>query len=406
MYGVVLILVLVITGGAIAFIGDRLGSKIGKKKMTVLGLRPRHTSILITIITGVMITTITLGIMSIMSENVRTALFGMEELNQNMLQAQADLVKASAQVDSAKAEQDKIAGELAGTKKELAGLEEQKNLLAAQTEQLQDINGQLTTDNQRLAQHNLSLQENSDKLTRINNILEEGNERLSKNNSELYEVNRELTTGIKIMREGAIAFRAGETLAVGTIKGRGTIDEIHEQMAQLLEMARYTVAARLQNSVEEEQKDVWIFQPEFEEAAKYISEHDGEYIVRLVAAGNLIKGESVATNLQLFENKIVFKDGELIAQESISFDPNNAAEMQTTLTDFLSKINRKATENGMIPDSVNNSVGIIEAEQIYGILNQMQRSSGQAIISAFAEGATNIIGPLRIKLKLAGLGSL
>ena len=37
MYGVVLILVLVITGGAIAFIGDRIGSKVGKKKMTILG---------------------------------------------------------------------------------------------------------------------------------------------------------------------------------------------------------------------------------------------------------------------------------------------------------------------------------------------------------------------------------
>ena len=29
MYGVLLIVVLIITGGAIAFIGDRLGSKVG-----------------------------------------------------------------------------------------------------------------------------------------------------------------------------------------------------------------------------------------------------------------------------------------------------------------------------------------------------------------------------------------
>ena len=46
MYGVLLILVLVITGGAIAFIGDRLGSKVGKKKLSLFGLRPRHTSII------------------------------------------------------------------------------------------------------------------------------------------------------------------------------------------------------------------------------------------------------------------------------------------------------------------------------------------------------------------------
>lgn len=115
MYGVVLILVLVITGGAIAFIGDRIGSKVGKKKMTILGLRPKHTSILVTIVTGILITTTTLGVMTIMSKNVRTALFGMEKLNQNMQQARNDLAEASAQLAMAKAEQDKIKSELGST---------------------------------------------------------------------------------------------------------------------------------------------------------------------------------------------------------------------------------------------------------------------------------------------------
>ena len=51
MYGVFLIVVLILTGGAIAFIGDRLSTKIGKKRLSILGLRPRHTSIIVTIIT-------------------------------------------------------------------------------------------------------------------------------------------------------------------------------------------------------------------------------------------------------------------------------------------------------------------------------------------------------------------
>lgn len=129
MYGVVLILVLIITGGAIAFIGDRIGSKVGKKKMTILGLRPKHTSILVTIVTGILITTTTLGVMTIMSKNVRTALFGMEKLNQNMQQARNDLAEASAQLAMAKAEQDKIKSELGATKQELVGLQQQKEQL-------------------------------------------------------------------------------------------------------------------------------------------------------------------------------------------------------------------------------------------------------------------------------------
>ena len=91
MYGIVLIIVLIITGGVIAFIGDRLGTKIGKKRLSVFGLRPRHTSILITILTGICITTLTFGIMAAVSENVRTALFGMEKLNQTMQQTKSSL---------------------------------------------------------------------------------------------------------------------------------------------------------------------------------------------------------------------------------------------------------------------------------------------------------------------------
>lgn len=120
MYGVVLIFVLVVTGGAIAFIGDRLGTKVGKKKMSIFGLRPRHTSILVTIVTGVMITTTTLGIMSVMSENVRTALFGMEELHRSMQQARSELADASGQLAVAKAEREKIQAELNNTRRELS----------------------------------------------------------------------------------------------------------------------------------------------------------------------------------------------------------------------------------------------------------------------------------------------
>ena len=76
------------------------------------------------------------------------------------------------------------------------------------------------------------------------------------------------------------------------------------------------------------------------------------------------------------------------------------------LTSFLSDVNHKATSDGMIPDAVNGSVGVVDAEQIYSLMSQLQKSSGNAIISAFADGVTDIVGPLRIKLKLAGAGLL
>ena len=129
MYGIFLIIVLVITGGAIAFIGDKLGSKVGKKRLSIFGLRPKHTSILVTIITGIMITSTTLGIMSVVSENVRTALFGMEKLNKEMAEAKEEVANAQKMLEKAKADQETADNALSQVKKDLNALQAQKDEL-------------------------------------------------------------------------------------------------------------------------------------------------------------------------------------------------------------------------------------------------------------------------------------
>ncbi|NLM95576.1 MAG: DUF3084 domain-containing protein, partial [Firmicutes bacterium] len=82
MYGMMLIMILAITGGVIAYLGDRIGMKVGRKRLTLFGLRPKHTSILITILTGVFIATATLVVLTFVSEDVRTALFHMKEIQE------------------------------------------------------------------------------------------------------------------------------------------------------------------------------------------------------------------------------------------------------------------------------------------------------------------------------------
>ena len=68
MFGLRLILILAVVGGLIAFIGDKLGSKIGKKKLSVFGLRHYNTSVLMTVITGILIASINLVTMAVASD--------------------------------------------------------------------------------------------------------------------------------------------------------------------------------------------------------------------------------------------------------------------------------------------------------------------------------------------------
>lgn len=91
---VVLIFLLVaVLAGGIAMLGNQLGRKIGRRKMTVFGMRPRHTSIFITTITGSLIACLTLALAMIFSKDVRDAVKGVQEQVQTLENRAEDLQK-------------------------------------------------------------------------------------------------------------------------------------------------------------------------------------------------------------------------------------------------------------------------------------------------------------------------
>ncbi len=84
------IFVLMVISGVIAYLGDVLGTYVGKKRLTVFGLRPRITALVVAISTGILITMLTLGVSAIISEDVRIALFSMDELRRDIDKLQAE----------------------------------------------------------------------------------------------------------------------------------------------------------------------------------------------------------------------------------------------------------------------------------------------------------------------------
>ena len=80
MYGLPLVIFLIVIGGLIAYFGDKIGMKVGKQRLTIFNLRPKHTSVLITVLSGVLITTLTIVFLVLASNNVKLALFEMDNL--------------------------------------------------------------------------------------------------------------------------------------------------------------------------------------------------------------------------------------------------------------------------------------------------------------------------------------
>lgn len=76
----VIYLLVGLVAGGIAYLGNQLGRQIGRRKMSILRLRPRHTSILITTVTGAVIAVVTLTGFALLSEPVKNLLVGVEQL--------------------------------------------------------------------------------------------------------------------------------------------------------------------------------------------------------------------------------------------------------------------------------------------------------------------------------------
>ena len=71
----ILIVLLRFLGGLIAPFGDLLGTKIGKARFSILRLRPKKTATIVTVITGAFISSISIGLLILVSEEFRQRLF-------------------------------------------------------------------------------------------------------------------------------------------------------------------------------------------------------------------------------------------------------------------------------------------------------------------------------------------
>ena len=72
---------------------------------------------------------------------------------------------------------------------------------------------------------------------------------------------------------------------------------------------------------------------------------------------------------------------------------------------FLKELNQTAVSKGMIADPLNGSVGVIAGEQLFAAIQSLEQLKGTALISAFANGDADVLGPLRLKIKISGAGN-
>ncbi len=92
--GYILIGAILILGGIIAVSGDRIGTKVGKARLSLFKLRPRQTATLVTIITGTLLSASVLTLIFGTSEQLRTGVFDLQKIQRKLSDTRENLARA------------------------------------------------------------------------------------------------------------------------------------------------------------------------------------------------------------------------------------------------------------------------------------------------------------------------
>lgn len=382
MYGIVLVIVVITLSGFMAYLGDQIGMKIGKKRISLFGLRPKYTSIIITVLTGVLIATLTITVILLTNNGVRKALFNIQEvlvrlddLNQQLVVKDRSLQERELEIAEREKELVRTRKELLTTKDELATTRSDVKELENKRTELQDTNQEL---NERIASLHEQREELENKIVALNEKIATLNEDYEKARYMAYKYG----AGLQYYREEDIVFQRGDIIYSDVIETGQTQKEIVDQLSAFLERADKKVK---EYPVRVDEKLGTTLQLRAEEiftvARTIINADYDRVIVSLVASVNVPQGDWVYASFILNEDFIVFQQGEYIAECVINAD---GKDIEDKLSELLTAVNTRAVREGLLVDN-QGDVGSIDYNEFYRLHNQILNYQGKVKIEVYAE---------------------
>lgn len=199
-----ILLTIVAASGAIAFWADKLGKKMGKKRLSLFGLRPKHVAALTTVLMGVGVSLFTIGLIALSSRDARRWL---REGHQLLV------------------ERDRYAKQVTSFRDEAASLHAQNLLARKQLVELQGRYDDLTKRTQgldaRIASLNGELKARTDELQKNNRLLTQAQAGLQRSRGDLAESRRNLIRQrreLTVLKDRASAAQAQVLSAQGDLK--------------------------------------------------------------------------------------------------------------------------------------------------------------------------------------------
>lgn len=369
----VLVLGLILGSAVLAVLGDILGFRYGKQRISVFGLRPKYTSRLITAVTGGIISIVILTVLSAFSQDVRTALFSMQYVQQQLMDLRLQLQTSQSNADQA-------VDDLMLAR---SSLEQQRNLL------------QTTTASLDLTRFDLESLRN-DKV-----VLENERNELEAEVKVMREESEELKRALSSMRSDFIAIHANVLLAQRPILPGSSEAQVSEDLQALRKDIRLSVVSRVSDKLLSRLRDLPIvIAPESEaEVLEALTQAPERFYVRALAAENVALGEPIKVRLEVGESHLIYAAGEPIHRRMIDAQRSDL-DAEEALHIFLRELKMKAIRDGVLPDPSTNSVGTLEGETFFDIVENLKDAGAPVILSALASHDIYTEGPVDIEVVL------
>ncbi|MDB9527952.1 DUF3084 domain-containing protein [Oscillatoria sp. CS-180] len=443
--GYVLVLAVLILGGVIATLGDRIGMRVGKARLSLFRLRPRQTATLVSILTGSVISASTLALLFGVSRQLRTGVFELEQIQADLSQAEAELANARQEkagieeaLTDSRQEQQEAEEDLREINQFLQEAVEQQQTTQSELQrsqgQLETLRSQLSDVSQQSAQLQQEIQrldsERSSLLSQqeaVQGEIEERDRAIAQRDDEIVQRDRDIAKREQRLSElqsqqamlqedvialerqyeglfrGSVAVGRNQALVSALIRVRDR-SEARRAVDQLLREANQSAIQQIAPGISRDQQVLLIAQ---EDVSRLIDRiNNGQpYVVRVMSAANYIIGEPcVVANaepcVQVFVdatvNEVIYQQNERLA--AVTVDPRSLTnqDLVEKLNLLVNSLQFRARQDGIVSESLQIANGRTEA--LLAFLGEIKTFNEPIEIQAIASRPILTIGPLQVEL--------
>jgi uncharacterized protein (DUF3084 family) len=335
--GWLLILSLLVLGGVLSTLGDRLGSRVGKARLSLFNLRPRNTAVVITVLTGSLISAVSLGLMLLVSQQLRVGLFELDQIQDRLQASRAALARS--QRERAQAEAGRRQSQ-----QQLRQAQQRATSLRREVEPLLEQRRQLLADRDRLNREvrsrDADIRRNKSELAQVQRRIDAGAREL-----------RQLENNLIALRRGDVVIGSGQPLATAKVTLQQP-DQARAMINAVLQQANRLAFQRVLPGQPPNRQILLVPRSDIARLEQALAK-PGSWVVSILSAANVLRGEQqVLAFPDLRPNRVVVRAGDVLASTTIEGDLVDPDGIARRLNLLLAAAYAKAQRQGTLVDGL------------------------------------------------------